>query len=303
MNINGIEFLIGADPECFVTEGSKLISGHGLIPGDKKSPHKVDNGAVQVDGMALEFNIDPVEDHQQFTRNIDRVLGQLKQMIPGKELVFKPSVVFDEEVFKNSPKVSKILGCEPDYNAYTGQPNPRPKPPIKTQRTGSGHIHIGWTRDVDPFDKGHFEACCTLVKFLDVFLGIPALLWDQDSDRRKMYGDLGAFRPKSYGLEYRVLSNAWVVDKSLHKYIFNKISQAIQSAFAQKEFPARGTLYNLQCLAKNLYSAPAVDDETYYKIYNNFNLDTIPHKYLDLCAEGSLRFAKAVQRERAKKRA
>ncbi len=51
--------LIGADPEVFLKVGKKNISSHGLINGDKKNPLKVDKGAVQIDGTALEFNIDP----------------------------------------------------------------------------------------------------------------------------------------------------------------------------------------------------------------------------------------------------
>ena len=53
------QILVGCDPEVFVAKGGKFISAHGMIPGTKKAPHKVERGAVQVDGMALEFNIDP----------------------------------------------------------------------------------------------------------------------------------------------------------------------------------------------------------------------------------------------------
>jgi hypothetical protein len=57
-----MEFKIGADPEFFLRDKAtgKFVSAHGLIPGTKRQPMKVDKGAVQVDGMALEFNIDPV---------------------------------------------------------------------------------------------------------------------------------------------------------------------------------------------------------------------------------------------------
>ena len=51
--------LIGCDPEVFVKQNGVFRSAHGLIRGDKKNPQKIRSGAVQVDGMALEFNIDP----------------------------------------------------------------------------------------------------------------------------------------------------------------------------------------------------------------------------------------------------
>ena len=36
-----------------------------------------------------------------------------------------------------------------------------------------------------------------------------------------MYGAKGAFRPKHYGVEYRVPSNAWLRYPALHKWMFN----------------------------------------------------------------------------------
>ena len=53
------KILVGCDPEVFVKQNGVFKSAFGLIKGDKKNPQKIRNGAVQVDGMALEFNIDP----------------------------------------------------------------------------------------------------------------------------------------------------------------------------------------------------------------------------------------------------
>jgi hypothetical protein len=63
--------LIGADPELFVfTRSGKPVSAHDLIPGTKYEPHEVGNGAVQVDGVAAEFNIDPAANEDEFFFNI-----------------------------------------------------------------------------------------------------------------------------------------------------------------------------------------------------------------------------------------
>lgn len=64
MQINGKTYTIGADPEVFVGREGQFFSAHGLVPGNKRRPHKVDRGAVQVDGMALEFNIDPASSYE-----------------------------------------------------------------------------------------------------------------------------------------------------------------------------------------------------------------------------------------------
>ena len=53
-----MNILIGADPELFVKKDGVVVSGHDLIQGTKADPFPVQDGAVQVDGMALEFNIE-----------------------------------------------------------------------------------------------------------------------------------------------------------------------------------------------------------------------------------------------------
>ena len=224
--------LIGCDPEVFVfdTKAGKYVTGHGLIPGTKDKPFKVDGGAVQVDGMALEFNIDPASSSEEFVGNIEKVLKALKGMLPPHlELAAKPTVEFGKAYLSTMPEEAVELGCEPDYNAYTGKENPRPNA-ASTFRTSAGHIHIGWTEGMDPKDPDHFEACCMFAKFLDYHLGATAALWDEDDKRRQLYGDRGAFRPKPYGMEYRSPSSAWLMDKRIWAVIPKLVNKAWEAA-------------------------------------------------------------------------
>jgi hypothetical protein len=71
--------------------------------------------------------------------------------------------------------------------------------------------------------------CSVLVKQLDCFLGLPSLLWDGDTARRKMYGAAGAFRPKPYGVEYRVLSNAWLLSEERMRFVYNQTVSAVDN--------------------------------------------------------------------------
>lgn len=236
MKINGLNFTIGADPEFFVARGGKPVSAYGLVPGTKKEPFKVDNGAVQVDGMALEFNINPADTEKDFINNLDVVLKTILAMVPGYEMYPAPVAEFGKEYIQAQPEEAKMLGCDPDFNAYTKDANPRPNGDAPF-RTASGHVHIGWTNGVDPHDPGHFEACCTLSKMLDLRLGIPSLIWDKDKKRRSLYGQPGCFRPKSYGMEYRVLSNAWLNPKHPHlrKLVFGETVKAVQDLFNKED--------------------------------------------------------------------
>ena len=216
---------LGCDPELFLTKDGKNVSAHGLIPGTKEAPHKVNNGAVQVDGMAVEFNIDPAGTQEDFYRNIQSVMKQLKEMLRGYEVQAVPVAHFDEAYMKAQPEEALILGCEPDFNAYTGQANPRPNGEVNF-RTAGGHVHIGWTKDAPIDDPDHIEACQMLCRELDFMLGVPSLFWDEDDQRRNMYGAPGALRVKPYGVEYRSLSNAWLKDEATIAFVYNQVHRA-----------------------------------------------------------------------------
>ena len=233
------DFKIGADPEFFVKRAGRLVSAYGLIPGNKENPHKVPKGAVQVDGMALEFNIDPAETYFEFEDHMSKVLTSITKMVPGYEIFIEPVADFGLDYIEAQPKEAKELGCSPDFNAYTKQANPRPNADTPF-RTASGHVHIGWTdAPVDINDEGHLEACRALTKSLDVWLGIPSLIWDQDDRRRTLYGAAGAFRPKPYGMEYRVLSNKWIADPLLRKTVYHNTLEAIKCTFENPDYGDR----------------------------------------------------------------
>lgn len=225
-------FKFGCDPELFVVNGDgEFVCADGLIPGTKDEPYKVDNGAVQVDGMAAEFNTDPASSFEEFDYNISSVMKQLKGFLPkGHKLVAVPSAVFSPEEWSKAPDHAKVLGCSPDYNAWTGEANPPPNDPDNpTLRTASGHIHIGWTDNVDNTDPVHVGHCNDLVKQLDYYLGGWSLQKDPDPVRRRLYGKAGACRYKPYGVEYRVLSNFWVTSKTTRRLVWNRLQTALMN--------------------------------------------------------------------------
>jgi hypothetical protein len=241
-----VTILIGADPELFVKSNGKFLSAEGLIPGTKNEPYKVPRGAVQLDGLAAEFNIDPTDRQTTFVSNLRTVRKELTKMIKthdkSLEIVAEPVADFDPDYFKTLSDESKKLGCEPDYNAYEyGLPNPIPDNK-KTFRTGSGHVHLGWTSGAPTSDKAYIGFCNQVVQELDIYLGLPSLLWDSDNRRRELYGKAGAYRPKHYGLEYRVLSNAWLKDDKLAKYVF----QATRKCVANMQKGIRLSYYGLR---------------------------------------------------------
>lgn len=227
------KLLLGCDPEVFVVnENGEPVSAHGMIPGTKAFPLVVKDGMVQVDGMALEFGITPAATKRQFITRIKSVLTTLDGMLPkGHSLLFTPIVNFSQEVIDNSPPEALELGCEPDYNAYTLDQNPRPAPKDKTLRSAGGHVHLGWGADFDPLDPNHRLACAGITIALDGYLGVPSLGWDSNSERRKLYGSAGAFRPKSYGMEYRTLSNQWLLEEDTIEFVWDQTQLAFAEGF------------------------------------------------------------------------
>lgn len=220
---------IGADPELFAKQNGIYVSGHGLVPGDKANPHPVLNGAVQVDGMALEFNIDPANDEDGFVFNLQSVMQQLRDMVPDHEIVADPVAHFTPEYMEEQPDEAKELGCDPDFNAWqNGRINPKPDNK-KPMRTGAGHVHLGFAQDADITDEGFISQCCAIIRQLDFYLGLPSLLFDTDVERRSMYGQAGAYRAKPYGVEYRVLSNRWLSDEKLMRWVFSNTQQAVDA--------------------------------------------------------------------------
>jgi hypothetical protein len=220
---------IGCDPELFVVnEEGKPRSAYGLVPGTKEAPHKVPKGAIQVDGMVLEFNIDPANSEDEFVDNIRTVMQELRNATPSEyKFLIKPSVRFHHSHLKKQPDEAKELGCQPDFNVYTMRENPRPNA-ATTLRTASGHIHIGLKEGADPNDEAHIIWCATLAKHLDLFLGIRSLEWDKDKTRRLLYGNPGAIRIKPYGLEYRVLSNLWLESEDLVRFVYRQTVRCIE---------------------------------------------------------------------------
>lgn len=232
-----VQIKIGADPELFLRDKNtgKFVSAHDLLPGDKFDPFPVTYGAIQVDGVAGEFNIDPASDPNTFNRNVYGVIGQIKDRLPSNiEIVNEPVAFFEKGYFDTLPDINRELGCNPDYNAWTGMVNKRPPEDVVEEdgtimRTAAGHIHIGWGSGFNPQDSNHFEDCMVVVRELDYWLGVYSLLWDRDSRRRSLYGKAGAFRPKSYGVEYRPLSNVWLKDKGLSSWVWDKAYSCVSS--------------------------------------------------------------------------
>ena len=222
-----MKILVGCDPEVFVKKNGVFQSAFGLIKGDKKNPQKIRNGAVQVDGMALEFNIDPAATEGEFVLNVQDVFSQMCKMVPGYEVVATPVAFFDKDYLANQPHEALELGCDPDFDGWTGAANNKPDAG-RPMRTASGHVHIGWTNNQNIEDKDYRTKCDVVARQMDFFLGLGSLVYDDDKLRREMYGKATCLRYKPYGMEYRTLSNAWLRSEKLISWVYRNTQAGME---------------------------------------------------------------------------
>lgn len=225
------KFTIGADPEVFVSKGGKFVCAYGLIPGDKKNPFKVDKGAVQVDGVALEFNIDPANSYEEFQHNLNVVKSTLKSMVPDHDFMDSVTIRMDEAYTSTLPGEALVVGCSPDVNAYTEEPNEPPKNPLL--RAVGGHLHIGGIFKEGSSPQERYKDSLRMARLMDKHVGVYSIIWDGDNQRRKIYGLAGSCRPKidSYGVEYRTLSNKWINSQEITKFIYDQTYFAVEDFF------------------------------------------------------------------------
>jgi len=224
------KILIGCDPEGFIVDRQgNFISAYGIIPGDKVNPYELDSGAVQVDGMAIEFNIHAAATEDEFNKNITTVLHQVNGMVKSIDKDFSirwtPVAHFKSTIWEMSPEQCKILGCDPDFN-IKGEMNENPTLRLENNpiRTAAGHIHIGFLEELleDPMEKTHFDTCRYISEgFYGANLPFYVPRTVGEHERMNYYGANGAFRPKKYGVELRSPSNMWVAEEETRRQIYS----------------------------------------------------------------------------------
>jgi len=221
---------LGCDPEAFLIDlNGQLRSSIGLIGGSKEQPMPLPLGmgyAVQEDNVALEFNIPPAEGRSQFVESIGLTLKFLTDMVKdqyGFTIAEMSAASFPATELDNPAAL--VFGCDPDYNAWTGDVNPKPNAVDKALRSCGGHVHIG-------YDKASVDGS-SIIRLCDLFMGVPSVLMDKGDLRKQLYGKAGAYRDKAYGVEYRTLSNFWIFNSRLIEWVWDNTSRAVSAAEAR----------------------------------------------------------------------
>lgn len=233
---------LGCDPEVFVRNSQGIVPICGLLGGTKAEPKQMagmQKGFMyQEDGPAAELNIPICTDGVSFSRASKSALNFLVERLSEKNLSIDDSsyIELKDEWVKANPHLGQI-GCDPDYCAYDTKVTPRgPLPEEHSKIRGAGgHIHVGYPTDMIPPE--------VLVQFLDLTVGLPTVFKDTQGARRRWWGKAGIYRPKEYGVEYRTLSNFWLLQQSYAQAIGMTIINLVDSI--QNSMPEWVALYNV----------------------------------------------------------
>lgn len=261
-----MQIKLGCDPEAFLqTVSGQLKSSIGLIGGSKECPLPIDTlgdgYAVQEDNVAIEFNIPPASGRSQFVESIQKTLDYLAQDVGARYgLTFsRESAASFPETELQDPR-ALVFGCDPDFNAWTEDVNPKPAAVDKTLRSCGGHVHIGYPkRGIKP---------TRIIQFMDLFTGVPSVLMDKGERRKQLYGKAGAFRDKSYGVEYRTLSNFWIFHPRLIEWVWDNTNKAVLAAKSKVQLAEDDANLIQNCINNN-------DKGMAESLVKKFNLEVV----------------------------
>jgi hypothetical protein len=220
MTVNIETLSVGSDPEVFVKriDTGEIIGSQNIVPGTKHDPFKTEYGYIQRDNVLAEFNTEPAYSKKEFVANVKNVLKELEDHLNKHGCTYDivSSHILDYQWIYHPEALQ--FGCDPDYDAWRGGAMDLAidRDPTQPLRSAGGHVHIG----VDGLDITNI---LQVVRACDLFLAVPSVLYDDDTERRKLYGGPGKFRPKTYGVEYRTLSNFWLKDDMYIKWVYDQI--------------------------------------------------------------------------------
>lgn len=262
----------GSDFEVCVSQKNKIIPAL-MVPGTKKKPAYIGNRCyIQRDGPNAEFNIPPVKTKKDWTKYFNYCFKKGNELLAQHQssLVIKSSNTFTNKELDQEDL--RELFCEPSLDAYdSGYPR---HGEITNEtynfRTAGLHIHVGFIVDNIPKDKIYhniIDDLCLLSYYFDLYLAIPSIFMDRDTDRRKLYGMPGDFRYKVIDdlviYEYRSLGIGTIENNNNIDWIYDQTNKTINKFNERINLPDLNRLKNC-IINSNLTEAK--------KLISEFNL-------------------------------
>lgn len=229
---------LGADPEMFVVDKDGTMVPAFTFLGSKKEPDVIQPNWVSYkenlywDGFQAEFTVRATGCLSYVVDSIQYGLAALHKKAKSVNKDYRLSIDSVLPVPDGSLDDAKDehveFGCAPSYNVYGLSGNKRSGREVPIRFAG-GHIHLGINGYVGR--SGYTpQQLSSGVKALDAILGVACVSMFEGYDnpaRRQFYGLPGEYREPKHGIEYRALSNAWLV----HPLITNAVMDTARRAF------------------------------------------------------------------------
>lgn len=209
--------MLGTDPEFLIVDKAGIpVPAHKAGIPDKQHKLCLQGGESWCfrDGYMVEINLTPSFCRQTMAHRMKRALLRLQTVLGDNYRIRSRSAVRINlaKDMKNAPDDVKQFGCEPSWDAYTGETK---TPPIDAMthpwRYAGGHLHFSEASAVNLAKGKPTPQLRKIVKLMDLYVGLPLTCVFGDRltyQRRKYYGQAGEFRPQTYhqnqyGVEYR----------------------------------------------------------------------------------------------------
>lgn len=238
---------LGTDPEMFVVDSRNRVVPAFLFLPDKPAlspqyrggtPAPLANNPVYWDGFQAEFMTEPgtcLAYHIDSIRHgLIRLHNATQQMQAGlaenPKLSIASVVEIPLELLEKSAQKHVALGCDPSLNAYgmTGEPVVDPRKFFV--RMAGGHVHLGVGGALTP------KQIQDVVMAIDAIVGTFTVGMFASFDkpiRRKYYGLAGEYRLPPHGIEYRTLSNAWLMHPGIANLCIDLVRASARLGFSK----------------------------------------------------------------------
>lgn len=214
---------LGADPELFLTKLGHVVGSEKVIK---------ENKLVVEDGVQVELHPEPTYCRDLLLGNLASCIASLHGMTNGT--LAKPSLSVTVDVSKRQydslSDKNKQFGCTPSYNVHSeDHPAMGVDPSKYLKRSAGGHMHFG-VQGLPKKEQDIIRTPELIVPLFDILVANTCVLLDRDEgnvERRAHYGLAGEYRTPAYGLEYRTLSNFWLIAPPVASFVFGLARRAI----------------------------------------------------------------------------
>ena len=251
------EETLGSDFEMAVFDKTekRIVPVTKFLGGTKDNPEPIGEDCFkQEDGPMAEFNIKPIENMKDWVYYFNYCQEKGNEFLnsSNKELKAISSHVYTNEDLDNNEL--RELGCSESHCAYTHGIN-KPNGEITNLRTTGVHIQVGFKfRCPVTEETFRMKDAENLSKYFDTYIGIPSVILDKDTERRKLYGKAGDFRKGSKWCdvldrrinlyEYRSLGGGLLKYKKNVKWLYQQTRKVIKEYNSQTRIPDDRTLIN-----------------------------------------------------------